>query len=512
MPVDSSTLPAEVPKVDAQTDGADINSKTISKEVIADNSKLVPSAHVKKNHPSSSIIGDPSARTYWINAMQEELLQFRRNNVWTLVPKPEGANIIGTKWIFKNKTDEAGCATKNKARLVAQGYAQVERVYFDETFAPISRLESINLLVEISCIQRFKLYQMDVKSAFLNGYLNEEVYVAQPKGFIDSEYPQHVYKLNKALYGLKQASRAWYERLAIYLNCKGYFRGGTNKTLFIHITNDELIVAQIYVDDIIFGGFPQDLVNNFIDIMKLQFEMSMSQHKRTPAATQVKITKDTDGARADHKLYRSIIGSLLYLTASRPDIAYAVGIYAHYQADPQTSHLEAVKRILKYVHGTSDFGILYSYDTTSILVGYCDADWVGSSDDRKSTSGDIFTKPLDANTFEHLCTGLECILVNTRKGSYMVKSSEDEPATQILLPSVQKVKMRGRRFKSTPPWRPCRLSSEKSQAEVPIKLPEFLLETVDYHNPTSSGAHAPNVPESCLSDMDSDDLDDMPLT
>ncbi|KAL0561561.1 hypothetical protein IC582_001995 [Cucumis melo] len=292
MSVDSSTLPAEVPKADAQTDGADINSKTISKEVIADNSKLVPSAHVRKNHPSSSIIGDLSARTYWINAMQEELFQFRRNNVWTLVPKPEGANIIGTKWIFKNKTDEVGCATKNKARLVVQGYAQVERVYFDETFAPISRLESINLLVGISCIQRFKLYQMDVKSAFLNGYLNEEVYVAQPKGFIDSEYPQHVYKLNKALYGLKQASRAWYERLAIYLNCKGYFRGGTDKTLFIHITNDELIVAQIYVHDIIFGGFPQDLVNNFIDIMKLEFEMSMVRELSCFWGLQIKQKSD----------------------------------------------------------------------------------------------------------------------------------------------------------------------------------------------------------------------------
>ncbi|TYK28190.1 putative gag-pol polyprotein [Cucumis melo var. makuwa] len=280
-------------KNEAVKDGADIHSNTISKEVVADNSELVPSAHVRKNHPSSSII---------------------------------------------------------------------------------------------------------------------EVYVAQPKGFIDSEYPQHVYKLNKALYELKQAPRAWYEWLTIYLSCKGYSRGGADKTLFIHRTNDELIVAQIYVDDVIFGGFSQDLIDNFINIMISKFEMSMvgelscflglqikqksegifisqekyakniikkfgleqSRHKRTPTVTQVKIIKDTNGARADHKLYRSIIGSLLYLTASRPNIAYVVGICARYQADPRMSHLEAVKRILKYVHGTSDFGILYSYDTTSILVGYCD--------------------------------------------------------------------------------------------------------------------------------------------
>ncbi|KAL0553854.1 hypothetical protein IC582_007758 [Cucumis melo] len=266
---------------------------------------------------------------------------------------------------------------------------------------------------------------MDVKSAFLNGYLNEEVCVAQPKGFIDSEFPQHVCKLNKPLYGLKQALRAWYDQLTIYLSCKGYSRCGADKTLFVHIMNDNLIVAQIYVDDIIFGGFPQDLINNFIDIMKSEFEMSMvgefscllglqikqrsesifisqekytknivkkfgleqSQHKSTPAA---KITKDTNCTIVDHKLYKSIIGSLLYLTANRPDIAYAIGICARFQSDPRTSHLEVVKRIIKYIHGISDFGILYFYDTTSILVGYCDVDWVGSSDDRKSTFEERF--------------------------------------------------------------------------------------------------------------------------
>ncbi|KAA0036987.1 putative mitochondrial protein [Cucumis melo var. makuwa] len=144
-----------------------------------------------------SIIDVALKDEYWINVMQEELLQFKDNNVWTLVPKPEGANIIGTKWIFKNKTDEAGYVMRNKALLVAQGYAQVEGVDFNEIFAPVAKLEAIRLLLGISCIRRFELYQMDVKSAFLNGYLNEEVYVAQPKGFIDSKFPQYVYKLNK---------------------------------------------------------------------------------------------------------------------------------------------------------------------------------------------------------------------------------------------------------------------------------------------------------------------------
>ncbi|KAL4030824.1 hypothetical protein IC575_009076 [Cucumis melo] len=396
-----TTSTVEVSKADNPSDDPGKSLEKSSEEIITKKSELIPSAHVKKNHPASSIIGDPSAGMqtkrkekidymkmvvdlcytstiepstvdsafkdeYWLNAMQEELLQFRRDNFWTLVSKPEGVYVIGTKWVFKNKIDEAGSVTKNKARLVAQGYTQVEGVDFDETFAPVARLEAIRLLLGISCIRKFKLYQMDVKSAFLNGYLNEEVYVAQPTGFVDSEHPKHVYQLNKALYGLKQAPRAWYERLTVYLSGKGYSRGEIDKTLFIHRKSDQLLIAQVYVDDIIFGGFSLDLVNNFINIMQLEFEMSMvgelscflglqikqknddisqekyaknmvkkfgleqARNKRTPATTHVKLTRDTDGTEVDHKLYRSIVGSLLYLTASRPDIAYAVGIWARY--------------------------------------------------------------------------------------------------------------------------------------------------------------------------------------
>ncbi|KAL0554370.1 hypothetical protein IC582_008289 [Cucumis melo] len=405
-----TTSIVEVSKADNPSDDPGKSLEKSSEEIITKKSELISSAHVKKNHPASSIIGDPSAGMqtkrkekidymkmvadlcytstiepstvdsafkdeYWLNAMQEKLLQFRRDNVWTLVSKPEGVYVIDTKWVFKNKTDEAGSVTKNKARLVAQGYTQVEGVDFDETFAPVARLEAIRLLLGISCIHKFKLYQMDVKSAFLNGYLNEEVYVAQPTCFVDSEHPKHVYQLNKALYRLKQALRAWYERLTVYLRGKGYSRGEIDKTLFIHRKSDQLLIAQVYVDDIIFGGFSLDLVNNFINIMQSEFEMSMvgelscflglqikqknedisqekyaknmvkkfgleqARNKRTPATTHVKLTRDTDGTEVDHKLYRSIVGSLLYLTGSRPDIAYAVGICARYQADPFISYL-----------------------------------------------------------------------------------------------------------------------------------------------------------------------------
>jgi len=153
----------------------------------------------------------------WVEAMHEEMNQFARNDVWFLVPKTDEMNIIGSKWVFRNKVDEAGVITRNKARLVVKGYNQEEGIDYGETFAPVARLEVVRLLLAFSCMSGFKLYQMDVKSAFLNGFINEEVYVEQSPSFKDHQHPNHVFKLKKALYGLKQAPRQWYERLSNFL-------------------------------------------------------------------------------------------------------------------------------------------------------------------------------------------------------------------------------------------------------------------------------------------------------
>lgn len=161
----------------------------------------------------------------WVSAMHDELHQFTKNDVWTLVPRPAELNTIGTKWIFKNKTDEHSTVVRNKAHLVTQGYTQIEGVDFNETFAPIARLESIRVLLSVACHLGFKLYQMDVKSAFLNGILQEKVYVEQPKAFQDPHHPHHVFKLKKALCGLKQAFRAWYKHLTLYLFGQGIYKG-----------------------------------------------------------------------------------------------------------------------------------------------------------------------------------------------------------------------------------------------------------------------------------------------
>jgi len=184
-------------------------------------------------------------------------------------------NIIGTKWVFRNKMDEHGMITRNKARLVAKGYNQEEGIDYDETYAPVARLEVVRLLLAFSCIKGFKLFQMDVKSAFLNGYINEEVFVSQPPGFKDHQHPRHVFKLKNALYGLKQAPRQWYERLSDFLISQGYDKGTSDKTLFIKKKGDETILVQVYVDDIIFGSNNGELCETFVEIMKSEFEMSM---------------------------------------------------------------------------------------------------------------------------------------------------------------------------------------------------------------------------------------------
>jgi hypothetical protein len=209
-----------------------------------------------------------------------------------LVPRPAEHNIIGTNWIFKNKTDEHGTVVRNKARLVAQGYTQIEGIDFDETFALVARLESIRILLSIACHLGFKLYQMDVKSAFLNGVLQEEVYVEQPKGFQDPHHPHHVYKLKKALYGLKQAPQSWYERLTTYLLAKGFTRGQADRTLFIRQQGTHKLIAQIYVDDIIFGATLDSLAHEFSKEMMQEFEMSMMGELNYFLGLQVKQTAE----------------------------------------------------------------------------------------------------------------------------------------------------------------------------------------------------------------------------
>jgi hypothetical protein len=340
----------------------------------------------------------------WVLAMQEELNNFKRNEVWSLVPCPK-QNVVGTKWVFRNKQDEHG-VTRNKARLVAKGYAQVTGLDFEETFAPVARLESIRILLAYVAHHSFKLFQMDVQSALLNGSIKEEVYVEQPRGFEDDRYPDHVYKLSKTLYGLKQAPRAWYECLRDFLIANAFKVGKVDPTLITKTCDGDLFVCQIYVDDIIFGSTNKKSCEEFSRVMMQKFEMSMmgelnyflgfqvkqlkegtfiSQTKytqdllkrfwmkdakpaKTPMGTDEHLDLNKGGKSVDQKAYRSMIDSLLYLCASRPDIMLSVCMCARFQSNPKECHLVAIKRILRYLVSTPCFGIWYPKGSTFDLI------------------------------------------------------------------------------------------------------------------------------------------------
>ncbi|GJW33144.1 ribonuclease H-like domain, reverse transcriptase, RNA-dependent DNA polymerase [Tanacetum coccineum] len=361
----------------------------------------------------------------WVEAMQEELLQFKLQDVWVLCDLPEGKRVIGTKWVFRNKRDERGTIIKNKARLVAQGYRQEEGVDYDEVFAPVARIEAIRLFLAFASFMGFTVYQMDVKSAFLYGNITEEVYVKQPPGFEDPAHPNKVYRVVKALYGLHQAPRAWYERLSTFLLKHGYRRGAIDKTLFIKKDRRDIMLVQVYVDDIIFGSTKSSMVKDFEELMQKEFKMSsmgeltfflglqvkqsnagifLSQDKyvkdilnkfdfRTikPASTPIEahksLGKDEEGEDVDVHLYRSMIGCLMYLTASRPDIMFAVCLCARFQVTPKVSHLHAVKRIFRYLKHQPKLGLWYPKDSPFHLEAFSDSDYAGDNHDRRSTSG-----------------------------------------------------------------------------------------------------------------------------
>nr|GEW75064.1 putative ribonuclease H-like domain-containing protein [Tanacetum cinerariifolium] len=347
------------------------------------------------------------------------------DNVWTLVDCPKGVRPIGTKWVLKNKKDEKGIVIRNKARLVAQGHTQEEGIDYDEVFAPIARIEAIRLFLAYALFMGFTVYQMDVKSAFLYGTIDKEVYVMQPPGFQDPEFPARVYTVEKAMYGLHQAPRAWYDTLSKYLLTNSFQRGTIDQTLFIRRQRGDFILVQVYMDDIIFRSSNLQLYREFKSLMHEKFQMSamgelnfflglqvlqkedvifLSQDMyvgdilkkfgysdvrsaNAPMDKENPWRKDGTGKDVDLHLYRSMIGSLMYLTASRPDIMFAVCACARHQVTPKECHLYAVKRIFRYLKGHPKLGLWYPTESPFDLIAYSDSDYGGATQDRKSTTG-----------------------------------------------------------------------------------------------------------------------------
>ncbi|CAM8980304.1 unnamed protein product [Rhodiola kirilowii] len=288
-------------------------------------------------------------------------------------------------------------------------------------------MDTIRMIIALAAQNRWKIHQMDVKSAFLNGVLEEEVYVDQPPGYVQRGKDNNVYKLKKALYGLKQAPRAWYARNDTYMLENEFQKCPYEHTLYIKMSAEgHMLIVCLYVDDLIFTGNSEEMFIEFREAMTRQFEMTdmglmsyflgieveqadsgifISQKKyakdilkrfkfegmkavRTPVAERMEMMKEGTGELVNPTYFKSIVGSLRYLTSTRPDIVYGVGLISRFMEKPQQSHLLAAKRILRYISGTSDYGIMYSHTEEFCLTGYTDSDWAGDVETRKSTSAE----------------------------------------------------------------------------------------------------------------------------
>nr|GEU58623.1 retrovirus-related Pol polyprotein from transposon TNT 1-94 [Tanacetum cinerariifolium] len=333
---------------------------------------------------------DALTQSRWFEAMQEELNEFKRLRVWELIPRPDKVMVITLKWIYKVKLDELGGILKNKARLVARGYRQEEGIDFEDSFALVARLEAIRIFLTFAAHMNIVVYQMDVKTAFLNGNLREEVYVSQPDGFVEPDNPNHVYKQKKALYGLKQAPSMWYDMLSSFLISQDFSKGSVDPTLFIRRDGKELLLVQIYVDDIIFAASTPELCDSKYALESLKkYDFKSCDPVDTPMLEKSKLDKDKERKVVDPSHYRGMIGTLLYLTASRPDLQFAICMCARYQARPTEKHLHAVKRIFRYLRGTVNRGLGYPKDSSITLTAFADADHVGYQDTCRSTSGSM---------------------------------------------------------------------------------------------------------------------------
>lgn len=364
----------------------------------------------------------------WRQAMDEEIMSIVKNDTWELTTLPKGQKAIGVKWVYKTKKNAKGEVEKYKARLVAKGYKQKYGIDYEEVFAPVARLETIRMIIAIAAQYRWKIHQMDVKSAFLNGLLEEEVYVEQPEGYIAKGQEGKVLRLKKALYGLKQAPRAWNTRIDKYFQEHGFTKCLSEYALYVKFANERILLVCLYVDDLIFTGNSQSMIDELKKSMTKEFEMTdiglmsyylgievkqtddgifISQEgyakeilkkfgmdKCNPVGTPIehkaKPSKHDGGEAVDSTQFKSLVGSLRYLTCTRPDILFAVGLISRFMEEPTTKHLEIAKRILRYIKGTVDYGMFYSTSEDFKLVGYSDSDWAGDKDDGRSTTGFIF--------------------------------------------------------------------------------------------------------------------------
>ncbi|CAL9021646.1 unnamed protein product, partial [Prunus brigantina] len=381
-------------------------------------------------HTEPTCFSQATKHTEWRDAMTEEINALLKNHTWTLVPSFPSQNLVGCKWVFRIKRHSDGSIERYKARLIAKGFHQRPGIDYAETFSPVVKPATIRTVLSLAVSRGWSLRQLDVKNAFLHGFLQEDVYMAQPPGFIDPTRPSYVCKLHKALYGLKQAPRAWFHRISTFLLSVGFTRSQADTSLFIFQQASYTIFLLLYVDDIVVTGSDSTHLQQFISLFGAHFDIKdlgplsyflglqvlhqngtlhinqlkyahdllqkanllNSKPASTPLAAKVLLSVSDGALISNPTEYRELVGSLQYLTLTRPDISFAVNTVAQFMSAPRTPHLVAAKRILRYIKGTIDLGLSFTPQPAAArLSAYSDADWAGCPDSRRSTIGYVIT-------------------------------------------------------------------------------------------------------------------------
>ncbi|RVX10561.1 Retrovirus-related Pol polyprotein from transposon TNT 1-94 [Vitis vinifera] len=373
----------------------------------------------------------------WYNAMKDEMSSMKCNDVWDLVELPNGVKTIGCKWVFKTKKDSLGNIERYKARLVAKGFTQKEGIDYTETFSPVSKKDSLRIILALVAHFDLELQQMDVKTTFLNGELEEEVYMKQPEGFPSSDGEQLVCKLKKSIYGLKQASRQWYLKFHNIISSFGFVENVMDQCIYLKVSGSKVCFLVLYVDDILLATNDKGLLHEVKQFLSKNFDMKdmgeasyvigikIHRHKfkgilglsqetyinkvlerfrmKNCSPSVSPIVKgdrfnldqcpknDLEREQMKNIPYASAVGSLMYAqVCTRPDIAFAVGMLGRYQSNPGIDHWKAAKKVMRYLQGTKDYKLMYRRTSNLEVVGYSDSDFAGCVDSRKSTSGYIF--------------------------------------------------------------------------------------------------------------------------
>jgi hypothetical protein len=356
--------------------------------------------------------------------MQEELAALEANHTWDLEPCPSTITPLGCKWVYSIKVRSDGSLDRYKARLVALGNNQEYGVNYDETFAPVAKMTTVRTILALAASNDWSLHQMDVKNAFLHGDLKECIFMKPPPGLLSSP-TSHVCKLRKSLYGLKQAPRAWFDKFRSTLLQFSFQQSKHDSSLFLRITELGIVILLVYVDDIVITGSDSTLLGKLklhlsesfhmkdidsltyflgLEVRRSSSGISLNQHKYasdlvalvglrttsmvdTPMELNVKLRKEEGDLLADPSLYRKLVGSLVYLTITRPDISFAVQQVSQFLQTPRHLHLAVVRRIIRYIQGTSARDLFFPANTSSSLTAYSDADWAGCADTRRSITG-----------------------------------------------------------------------------------------------------------------------------